>query len=101
MFKPFAATALCLFLAMSSSAVAQQTATPHDFPGASILTGTVDQFNAACKADLNKARAEVARLKSMPAPRNLTDTLQAFDNASLAIGFAGYRSGLAQEVQPD
>src|SRR3954465_2877958 len=98
MFKPFAATALSILLAMSASAVAQQIATPHDFPGATILTGTVDQFNAACKADRHKARAEVARLKSMPAPRNLGGKLQAFDNASLAIGFAGYRSGLAQEV---
>jgi thimet oligopeptidase len=89
---------LCFALACSFSIVAQEKPA---FPGAAILTGTADQFNAACKADLDKARAESARLKSMKTPRNTTAALQAFDNANLDISFAAQRSELAQEVSPD
>jgi thimet oligopeptidase len=87
---------LALLLLLTSSAFAQK-----DFPGAIILTGTVDQFNAACKADLDKARTEITRLKAMKAPRNTMQTLQAFDNANLDINFASDRAGLAQEVEPE
>src|SRR3954466_9116353 len=89
---------LAVFFAlfMSTLAFAQK-----DFPGAVILTGTVDQFNAACKADLDKARTEITRLKAMKAPRNTMQALQAFDNANLDINFAASRASLAQEVEPD
>ncbi|MCU1285362.1 MAG: Thimet oligopeptidase [Acidobacteriales bacterium] len=83
-------------LLFSSFAFAQK-----DFPGAVILTGTVEQFNAACKADLDNARTEITRLKAMKAPRNTMQTLQAFDNANLDISFAADRASLAQEVEPD
>jgi len=66
-----------------------------------ILTGTVDQFNAACKVDLDKARAEITRLKAMKSPRNTMQALQAFDNANLDILLLLIRASLAQEVEPD
>src|SRR5258706_14869420 len=86
---------------LSSSFLAAQQKPAIDVPGAVILTGTVDQFNAACKSDLDKARAEIVRLKAMKAPRNTMQALQAFDNANLDISFAADRASLAQEVEPD
>ena len=89
----FAALSLCL--ALPACALAS------DFPGAAIITGTVDQYSAACNADLGKASAEIARLKAMKAPRNTLQALAAFDNAVMAINFAANRSEAAQSVLPD
>ena len=51
---------------------------PH---GAQTLTATPDAFLAACRADMQRARGEIARLKALPAPRDTFAALSAYDGA--------------------
>jgi len=90
-----------LFIALALAASVPVLSHAADLPGAVILTGTAEQFSAACKKDLDQARAEVARLKAMKAPRNTAAALRAYDNANLAINFASNRAQVAQVVHPD
>jgi len=97
--------ALAVAVAFSSLAVAQKSAAAQKndspkFPGAALLSGSVDAFKAACTQDIEYAKAEIARLKAMKAPRNTEQTLQALDNANLALSFASNRSDGAQQTSP-
>ena len=70
-------------------------------PGAStILAGTPEQYAAACHANLDRAKSQMAALKAMPSPRDPIQALEAYDEAELALGNAAARSGLAREVEP-
>ena len=90
-----------LFAVLSMCLALPACALARDFPGAAMMTGTVDQYRASCKAELDKASAEIARLKAMKAPRNTMQALQAFDNAAMAINFVANVSEAAQAVAPD
>ena len=70
-------------------------------PGAALVNGTVEQFNAACKADLDKAATEVDRLKAMKTPRPTLQALQAYDNAVMALNYVDNRSETVQAVVAD
>src|ERR1700720_1178104 len=65
---------------------------------ASSLVGTPDAFALASKADLDRARAAVARLKSLPPS---LESLRAWDEASGAISDASARASLLRSVHPD
>ena len=65
---------------------------------ASLLVGAPDDFAHASKADLEKARAAIARLKSLPAS---LDVLAAWDEATGAISDASARASLLRSVHPD
>jgi thimet oligopeptidase len=94
-----------LLAAMSASvmlcslAAAQKNEAPK-FPGAALISGKVENFNAACKKDIDYAKAEIARLKGMKTPRNTQQALAALDNANLALNFASNRADTAQQVSP-
>jgi Zn-dependent oligopeptidase len=68
---------------------------------AASLTGTPDAFAAACHADMDHARAEIARLKAMAAPRETDTALAAFDGAMDALGNAGARASVCRNAHPD
>ena len=74
---------------------------PQSFDAARLLTGTPDAFLAAARADQDHARAEIARLKAMPAPRNPLATLQAYDTALGALDDAAARASVARNSHPD
>jgi thimet oligopeptidase len=68
---------------------------------ARLLAGTVEAFSAACSADMEKARAQVAALKSLPPASEGPAILAAHDAAMSALGAAANRASLAREVHPD
>jgi thimet oligopeptidase len=68
---------------------------------ARLIAGTVASFQAGCRADMERARSEAARLKAMPAPRDREAALGAFDAAFAALGDATSRASLARNVHPD
>ncbi len=65
---------------------------------ARLLTGTPESFSAACTADMEKARARIAALKSATGGPAV---LAAYDEAMGALGAAANRSSLAREVHPE
>jgi Zn-dependent oligopeptidase len=67
---------------------------------AATLTGTPAEFTAACHADLARAKAEIARLKSMSTPRETDAALAAFDGAMAALGDAAARSSVCRNAHP-
>ena len=67
---------------------------------ASIMAGTPDQYASACHADMDRAKSQMAALKTMKAPREPLAALDAFDEAELSLGNALARSSLAREVEP-
>ena len=64
--------------------VAANSAKPQVAPmkGSEALAGTPEAFNAACNADLERARAQVAALKKLDAKTNGQAVLEAYDEAS-------------------
>jgi len=74
---------------------------PLSFDAARLLTGTPDAFLAASRAALDHARAEIARLKALPTPRDPLVTLQAFDSALGAMDDAAARASVARNAHPD
>jgi thimet oligopeptidase len=91
--------AASLFAILTSASFAQTSS--HSFPGGALMAGNADQFTAYCKTELDAANASIAKLKAMPKPRNTMAALKALDDANLALTNAGYRSGLAEQVEPD
>lgn len=65
------------------------------------LSVSPEAFTAACRADLQFARDEAARLRAMPVPRDPAKVLDAFDNTFLRLNDAGSRASLARNVHPD
>jgi thimet oligopeptidase len=69
--------------------------------GSEPLAGTADAFKALCKADLERAQAQVAALKKLDPKKNGQGILEAYDEAQTALLNAANRSGLTREVHPD
>jgi hypothetical protein len=70
-------------------------------PGtATILAEAPEQYLSACRADMERARSQMATLRAMKAPRDRFPALDAYDEAELALSNALARSGLAREVEP-
>ena len=84
-----------------SSPAADQAVAKAPTPGAStILSGTPEQYLAACHADMDQARSQMAALKSMKVPRDSIQALDGYDEAELELSNALARSMLAREVEP-
>ncbi len=66
-----------------------------------LLTGTPDAFLAASRADMERARVEVAGLKAMAAPRDTALALAAYDGAMSALGDAAARASVCRNAHPD
>ncbi|WP_199753784.1 M3 family metallopeptidase [Corallococcus sp. AB018] len=83
--------------------IASNTAKPQLAPmkGSEVLAGTPDAFKALCKADLERAQAQVAALKKLDPKTNGQGILKAYDEAQTAILNAANRSSLTHEVHPD
>ena len=64
------------------------------------LTGSPEAFDAGCRRDMDRARAEAARAKAAAASTP-ADALRAFDAAFSALGDAAARASLARNVHPD
>ncbi|MCY1046768.1 Zn-dependent oligopeptidase [Corallococcus sp. bb12-1] len=71
------------------------------FKGSEPLAGTPDTFKALCKADLERAQAQVVALKKLDAKSNGQAVLKAYDEAQTAIMNAANRASLTQSVHPD
>ena len=67
--------------------------------GSKLLSGTLETFNAACSADLERAQARIAALKSLKASDGRA-ILEAYDEATAALGASLNRSSLTREVHP-
>jgi thimet oligopeptidase len=65
------------------------------------LCGTPDEFERGCRRDMDRARTEAERLKTMSAPRATEAALAAFDGAFGALSDAAARASLARNVHPD
>ena len=65
---------------------------------ASLLSGSPDAFVRASSEALVRARAAVARVKSLPPS---LQTLRAWDEATASIGDASARASLLRSVHPD
>jgi thimet oligopeptidase len=65
------------------------------------LVGTPEAFAAGCRADMERARSEAARLARMAAPRPRDAALRAFDDAFGSLAEASARAELARSVHPD
>lgn len=92
-------TAAAASRSTSGQSVAPRTPPPPE--GSRPLSGSVESFNAACTADLEKARAQVALLKTLAPATRGHEVLEAYDDATAALGGALSRSGLAHEVHPN
>ena len=66
----------------------------------SLLTVSPEEFNKTCHANMDTARAGMAKLKAMTS-HDPMQTLETFDSAQAALGDAGARAGLTHEVHPD
>ena len=77
--------------------------TPPPPDAAHALTLGPEAFLAACRADVERARAAAAALRATPAtgPRPLEPTLAAFDAVFSPLAEAGARASLARSVHPD
>lgn len=77
------------------------TMTAATLQGSVPLTGSPDQFTKASRGDLDRARAEMARLKAMPAPRKTLEALAAYDAAIGALADAASRASVCRNAHPD
>ena len=68
---------------------------------AALVAGEPAALLASCRAALDRARAEVAKLKAMPAPRDPRAALEAYDEAMAALGDAGARASVAKNASPN
>ena len=68
--------------------------------GSRALSGTLEAFNAACAADLERARAQVGALKTLQPATQGRAVLEAYDEATAALGASLNRSSLTREVHP-
>ncbi|NMO13839.1 Zn-dependent oligopeptidase [Pyxidicoccus fallax] len=82
-------------------AAAEPRQTPPPPRGSDLLAGTAEAFTAACDADLETARTQVAALKKLDARKDGPAVLAAYDAALGALIAAANRSSLAREVHPD
>src|SRR5512133_2871482 len=64
------------------------------------LTGSPEGFDAGCRRDMDRARAQAARAKALAASAP-ADALRAFDSAFSALGDSAARASLARNVHPD
>jgi hypothetical protein len=88
---------LCLSFVLACLAITSAQEAPA--PGASsYLAGTAESFLASCRSDLEDARKRIEVLKASPSPRDAMATLQGFDTATLVVGDALARAGLAEQV---
>ncbi|XXF75715.1 Zn-dependent oligopeptidase [Myxococcaceae bacterium GXIMD 01537] len=113
-------TTLSLAAALAASGCAHAPATPPAEPpapteqprveaprplppprAADILAGTAETFTAACAADIAKAHAQVAALKSLDARKDGPAVLNAYDEAMGALFAAANRASLTREIHPD
>lgn len=70
-------------------------------PDASLtLTQSPEAFTAGCHEDMARARAGIARLKSLPQPRKTNDALEAFDDAMAALADAAARASVCRNAHP-
>lgn len=65
-----------------------------------LISGTLEAFNAACSADLERARARITSLKALEAAKDGRAILEAYDEATAALGASLSRSSLTREVHP-
>ena len=84
-----------------TSAQAQASKSLPNPEGSKALSGTLEAFTAACAADLERARAQIAALKSLEPATDGQAVLAAYDEATGALGASMSRSSLAREVHPD
>jgi Zn-dependent oligopeptidase len=68
---------------------------------ARILTGTPEALIDACRADMQRARQNIAVLYGMTAPRDPQAALQAYDEAMGALGDAAARASVCRNAHPD
>ncbi len=73
--------------------------TPPPPDAARILTASPEEFLAACRAGMLRARELVAALKAMALPRD-RGALDLFDGAFAELGDASARASLARNVHP-
>lgn len=67
---------------------------------ADVLAGTPEQFTAACTADLERARTQVASVKTLDAHKDGPAILNAYDEAMSALNASANRSSLGREILP-
>lgn len=92
---------LCGCATTSSSKGNTEMPTLNETPkAASLLSGTAADFTATCDATLERARAAVNELKSLPAG-NDAKVLALYDEVVTITGNMGARAGLGKEVNPD
>jgi len=100
--KPAPATAHTA-AAKSGAAKAKSTvAAPPDDPNAPFWSAqpTPAQFTALQTARLAKAKAAVAKLVAVKAPRTIANTLQPYDDALRQLDLVGSQTSLIQNVHP-
>ena len=68
---------------------------------AALVAGEPSALLDSCRQALDRARAEVAKLKAMLAPRDPQAALEAYDQAMAAIGDAGARASVAKNASPN
>lgn len=65
------------------------------------ISGGPEPLRESVRADLERARAGVARLLALPAPRGAEAALDAYDGAFAALADAASRASLTRSVHPD
>jgi thimet oligopeptidase len=77
------------------------TAAQEALDAARAVSSGSEPLRESVRADLDRARAGVARLLALPAPRDPEAALDAFDGAFAALSDASARAGLTRNVHPD
>ncbi|KFE62906.1 M3 family metallopeptidase [Hyalangium minutum] len=67
---------------------------------ARLVTCPPDEFRRASEAALSTARSGIERLKSLPAPRNVREALEIFDEATAALSDASARASVVRHSHP-
>jgi len=93
-FSPAAITLACLAFS------AAMHAAPQPVGASAQLTVSPKEFLEACRADMERSRANMTRLKAMAAG-DAVQRLEAYDLAQWSLGSADARAGLAHETHPD
>ncbi|MCU1282869.1 MAG: Thimet oligopeptidase, partial [bacterium] len=75
------------------------TTPPPD--AARVLSGTPESLLAACRADMQRAKKNIATLHGMTAPRDPQAVLLAYDEAMGALGDAAARASVCRNAHPD
>jgi thimet oligopeptidase len=68
---------------------------------ATLVTGTPQAFTDACRKDMDRARAEVARLKGLTGKAPALEALEAYDAATALLSDAAARASVAHNAHPD